>query len=370
MEHEIDGFSSEAILEEAIAIARIPAPTGMEDERAVAVEQAVRAIGGWQASRDEVGNVIVRPEHRGGGSEPSTWVLTHLDTVFAADTPLVFHRRADTVTGPGIGDNAVAIAATLAILRRLREHDGAASRTGFAFTVGEEAEGNLHGARAMLAGPAASAKTVLAVEGHRGDELGTVMVGSSRYAVSATRPGGHSWWDRGTPSAIHDVMEFCWQVREAAAADRELAFNIGTIVGGTGITAIAAQASARFEARSAVDESLASFEKLVAATVASQPRPLLLEALGRRPAGSMPADHPLVIAAQEVRRRRGLDPAPSGSTSSDANPFVHAGIPALTIGLTTGSNAHQPDESIDVSPIALGTALLFDLLLILAADGG
>jgi hypothetical protein len=42
---------------------------------------------------------------------------------------------------------------------------------------------------------------VLAVEGHGCDRVFTEAAGSLRVQITVTGPGGHSWWDRGRPSA-------------------------------------------------------------------------------------------------------------------------------------------------------------------------
>lgn len=234
-----------------------------------------------------------------------------------------------------------------------------------AFTVGEEGLGNLRGVRALQeAGAIARASAVLAIEGHRGDEVGNIAVGSVRYRASVSGPGGHSWWDRGTPSALHQLIEFSHDLlRQAAALSDAIAVNIGTLTGGTGVTAIAPEASAVLEARAPDNAVLDQFEQLAARAATTGPLPVHLELLGRRPGGILPESHPLFRAAQLARTRAGLPPGSPGASSSDANPFISDGIPALCIGLTTGRNAHQRDEEINVEPITAGMAALAELVL-------
>jgi tripeptide aminopeptidase len=284
--------------------------------------------------------------------------------VFEAPTLLTFSTNDDVATGPGIGDNAVALAAALAVMRSLRANARHAAGVIFAFTVGEEAQGNLRGAKHLLEFERANeASAVLALEGHRGDELGTVMVGSARFRLTVTRPGGHSWWDRGRPSAVHDLVRFSSDLLERSSKTCPgVAVNIGVFRGGAGVTAIAPEAIIEFEGRAPETTAVDAFGTLVRQLMTNLGQPASLEEIGRRPGGSMSANHPLVLHAHEARRLAGLPKAPLGSSSSDANPFVAAGIPALTLGVTTGRNAHQLDEEIDIPPVAAGTAALAYLI--------
>lgn len=353
-------LDAESLIEDALALARIPAPPFGEEARGEEMLRRFMAIPGWRVERDSVGNVIARREDA-GADDGAVWLLAHLDTVFPAETPLVFTRSDGVLRGPGIGDNAIALAAVLAVARRHSASPDARPVV-IACTVGEEGLGNLRGANALLSGPAAGAACVLAIEGHRGDEIGSIAVGSIRYRASVRGPGGHSWWDRGAVSALHVLIQFCQQVIEdASAISVDLVTNVGSISGGTGVTAIAASAEAIFEARSPSDADLDGFALLVERCAADGPLPIEVALLGRRPGGVLPVTHPLVAAAQGARRRAGLPAAAAGSSSSDANPFIAAGLPAVCIGVTTGWNAHQLDEAIDIAPAHLGVEALIGL---------
>lgn len=353
-------FSSEQILTEAVRIARIPAPPGAEGSRAATVVELVRDAG-WAVRLDDVGNVLASP----APVEPSgaVWVLIHLDTVFEGDTSLEFMQDGHIARGPGIGDNAVAIAAGLALVRAFEPQLHSRSLV-VAFTVGEESHGNLRGARNVLENHGASdAYAVVAVEGHRGDELGIEMVGSVRFTLSVTSEGGHSWWDRGRRSATHELIHFSHELlQEAESVCPEVAVNIGVISGGTGVTAIAAEGAISFEGRASDAAAISEFAGLVKRLSGELPLPHRLVEIGRRPGGVLPSDHWLVAQAQRARTLAGLEEARFGSSSSDANPFAASGIPAITVGITTGRNAHQLDEEIDVAPIAAGTSALFLLV--------
>ena len=135
--------------DELAAFAAVPAPTGRRGAAA-----ARGSSSGWRARRA-----------RGAATRPGTWcgasatgrpellVMAHVDTVFDADTELRFERDGDDLVGPGVGDNATAVMATVWALERIEPPAGLV----VAFTVGEEGLGNLRGARQACARPRAGA---------------------------------------------------------------------------------------------------------------------------------------------------------------------------------------------------------------------
>lgn len=357
-------IDSETILAEALEIARIAAPPFAEQTRGDEVEARLRSIDGWSVRRDAIGNVIAV---LGDSTEGAVWAIAHLDTVFAAEQELRFERHGDVVSGPGIGDNALGLAALLSLARELPSQ-AVNKPLVFVFSVGEEGLGDLRGVRAIVeSGVCRSASAVIAIEGHHEDQLGTIAVGSLRYRGVCSGPGGHSWSDRGRPSALHNLIDFSQRLLAIQSQiGGDLAVNIGTLSGGTYVTAIAAEASITFEGRSTVESELQAFEALVRASATSCPLPLTLQEVGRRPAGRLADNHPLVEAVQQARKKAGLPPAKFVARSTDANAFLAAGIPALAIGLTDGRNAHHPTEEINIAPIASGVSALRHLLLDLA----
>lgn len=355
-------LSSESVLKETVEIASIPAPPFGEEERGNEVERRMREIGGWTVSRDGIGNIICA---QGDTTENAYWAIAHLDTVFALETELKFEMQDDGyMSGCGIGDNSLGVAALLGLARDFAGKELSKPLV-FCFSVGEEGLGDLRGVRALIKdGLPKSALGVIAVEGHRQSAICTTAVGSLRYRGVIEGPGGHSWGDRGRPSATHTLIEYGEQV---LASQKEiggdLSVNIGTVKGGTYVTAIAASAEVTFEARSSTEAALLRFEEWIRRAATETALPVQLTEVGRRPAGIIPEDHPLVQAAQQARREVGLPEARYSASSTDANAFIAAEIPAICIGLTDGRNQHHPTEAIAVEPIGIGVAALRQLLL-------
>jgi acetylornithine deacetylase/succinyl-diaminopimelate desuccinylase-like protein len=62
---------------------------------------------------------------------------------------------------------------------------------------------------------------------------------------------------------------------------------------------------------------------------------------------------PAAPGAAPATPQAGL-PAAFTDASTDANAARAAGVPAIAIGVTTGSGEHTPGEWIDVAPLAAG----------------
>jgi tripeptide aminopeptidase len=342
------------VLQDTLELCAVPSPTGAEDARAAEVARRLAAIGCAPVT-DEVGNVTVRF----GGAGPATIVAAHTDTVFPFDTPLAPRRSGKRLLGPGIGDNAVAVAALLELARSLQRSRAFRTPVLLAATVGEEGLGDLRGIRAILDREAAVC--LVAVEGHGIDSVVTAGVASARFVATYAGPGGHSWRDRDRPSALHAMFAAATAAIEAAAP---VAVNVGVARGGFSVNTIAPEARLEIDLRSLVDAEVEAAAERVRVALSRVPEQITVEVApaGRRPGGGIPGDHPLVATVREARKAVGLGPPREDSASTDANAAYGRGIPAVTVGLTRGGNAHRLDEWIDLEPLADGIPMLVRLV--------
>jgi acetylornithine deacetylase/succinyl-diaminopimelate desuccinylase-like protein len=348
------------VVADTLALCAIAAPTGAEAERARAMEALLRDAGA-RPHTDAAGNVLARFGAAGG---PAAVIAAHLDTVFPAGTPLDPRRDGEALHGPGIGDDCLGLAALLHAARLLAAAGEPRHPVLLAATVGEEGLGDLRGARAVLDEHACDA--FVALEGHGRDTLQVAGIGSARVRARFTAPGGHSWGDRGAPSAVHALLD---AGAAALTAARGAHVNVGVIGGGTSINTIAAHAEAEIDLRDGDDAALEATRERVLAALRDATPPgvdLEVEAIGRRPAGATPSGHPLVEAAREARRRAGLPAAEENASSTDANAALGRGIPAICLGLTHGANAHRTDERIEIPPLAAGLAAFEEVVRALA----
>ncbi len=357
-------------LEMALAIQQVPAPTFAEAARSALVLERLRELGLSDVTSDELGNVYGR--RPGRSDRPALLVAAHLDTVFPIETDLQVRHEGDRIYGPGLGDNSTGVAGMLQIAQVMQRHDlPNEGDIWFVGNVGEEGLGDLRGIRAVVERLRDRLGAAIILEGCDFGTLHHQAIGVRRYRIEVTGPGGHSWGNYGTPSAIHALVRLAARITELhPARTPRTTFNIGVIEGGTSVNTIAERASLLLDMRSvnamALRDLVAQVDRLIAAAAAEHPE-LQVRAItvGDRPSGSLPREHPLVQAAVEAYQSVGATVTYQQS-STDANIPLSMGIPAVCVGLTDGGNAHRQDEYIQ--PANLGRGLQALLLLTLAAS--
>jgi acetylornithine deacetylase/succinyl-diaminopimelate desuccinylase-like protein len=351
-------------------IAAVPAPTGEEGARARLVA-GLFAAAGLPVEVDELDDVVATlPGGSGAAGPPRVLIAAHLDTVFAAGTPLPIRRRGDRLIGPGIGDNSLGVASLLALPELLAIAGPPGAEVLLVANVGEEGLGNLRGMRAVMdARPDIGA--VVAVEGHNLGRVTHIAVGSRRLRLTANGPGGHSWGDFGRPSAIHALARLVADLGALPLPRHpKTTLNVGTIEGGVSVNSIAPTASCLVDLRSIDAAALCRLGERVDREVAAANRDGIAvagELLGERPAGVVPLDSPIVRLATETLGALGVETTYDAS-STDANIAISRGVPAVCIGLTTGGNVHREDEYVDAGPLGAGLAQLALLTAALARE--
>jgi tripeptide aminopeptidase len=359
------------VLELTALISAVPSPTGEETAKSLLVERLF-ATAGLATERDAIGDVVgVIPGRQPSRAETSRLVVAaHIDTVFPIGTPLEVKRTADRLTGPGVGDNSVAVAAAIKLADLLRiAGEVPAVDVLVTGNVGEEGLGNLRGIREVLAS-GSDIGAVVALEGHNLGRVTHVAVGSRRFRIIVKGPGGHSWGDFGRPNAIHGLSKLIAEL-DAIPLPRspKTTLNVGMISGGVSVNTIAPEASCLLDLRSIDESALRRLSDRVTRLVDRSNRGDVVvyaaEPLGERPAGVVAADSPIVQIAASTLVALGLEPSFDAS-STDANVPIAAGIPAVCVGLTTGGNVHRVDEFIDLEPVPNGITQLALLTLALA----
>lgn len=357
--------------EEAVRICEIPAPTFEEGERAKYVRNRFEALGLKDVTIDAAGNARGRRPGTGGG--PGLAMAAHLDTVFPKGTDVRVKRQGSRLAAPGIGDNSVAIAALLGMIEALNVA-GVRTRGDLylASNTGEEGLGDLKGMKAFMADVKHKVAAGIAVEGMKVNRLIHVAVGSRRYKVTFTARGGHSWGHFGSPSAIHILGRAIAEIsRLEVPKEPKTSYNVGVIHGGTTVNTIAAEADMLVDMRSVDTGSLASLETRVLAIVERAAKEgdgqAKLEMVGDRPAGSIPADHPVVQTCRAVHQALGLQTF-SEPASTDHNVPLGMGLPGVCLSITEGANEHRLDEYIETGPIPTGVKNI--LLAALALTAG
>jgi tripeptide aminopeptidase len=358
-----------AIVETAIAIQQIAAPTFAEDQRAAFVASRMRELGLADVELDATGNVYGRRAAHGSGA--GLLIAAHLDTVFPAGTNLAVRRQGNRIYGPGLGDNSLGVAALLHLAGALQAHDVANSgEIWFVANVGEEGLGDLRGMRAAVDRLTDRIGAAIALEGCEPDRIIHAGLGVRRFRIGATAAGGHSWGDFGAPSAIHALVRLAARLSQLdAPRSPRSSFNIGVIEGGSSVNTIAERASLLLDLRSTEPNGLAALirqveQALAEARGAESGVSFSLESVGDRPAGRIPSNHSLVKVAAAAYRAEGFATA-FAAASTDANIPLSRGIPAVCVGVCDGANEHRLDEYIE--PLRLPAGLRALLWLALAA---
>ncbi|MBL8101436.1 MAG: M20/M25/M40 family metallo-hydrolase [Anaerolineales bacterium] len=348
---------SNRVLELAIQIQQIPAPTFSEGPRGEFVRDLFLRENLKDVSMDSLGNVFARlPGKQKKAKE--LIISAHLDTVFPASINLQIRKEAERVYAPGIGDNSIGVAALFGILWSLRERNLLLNQdVWFVANVGEEGLGDLRGMRGVVERFGADVLGYLVLEGLALGHVYHKAIGVKRYRITAKTAGGHSWSDYGQPSAVHELASLVTQLT-AFRLPREprTTMNVGTMAGGTGINVLAAEAKCELDLRSESPNALSKLVHQVEDVLINASREgvkITAEVIGERPAGEIPIDHELVKLAVNCTREQGLE-AILTAGSTDANIPLSKNIPAVVMGITTGNGAHTVNEYIDLKPVELG----------------
>lgn len=344
------------IIDLAMQIQQIPAPTFHEMKRAEFVRGLLVKEQLKDISVDEAGNVFARLNGKRNGKP--LIISAHMDTVFPFDVELRITQGSGVIHGPGLGDNSIGVAALFGLIWLMRERriepDG---DLWFVANVCEEGLGDLRGIKAVVNRFEPNALAYLVIEGLALGHIYHRAVGVRRYRVTARTSGGHSWSDYGKPSAVHELSKLvvALAAMELPSSPRTT-MNVGRISGGTSVNVIASEATLdldlRSEGREVLAELVSETERLIHA--ASRPGVNFeAELIGQRPAGEIEPHHPLVRLAEECLHEQGVE-AVLTSGSTDANVPLSKGYPAIVLGVTTGGGAHTAQEYINTAPVEQG----------------
>lgn len=369
------------IVQLAIAVQQIPAPTFDERKRAEFIQERFERIGLHDVTRDALHNVYGRLPGLRPNLAPVI-VSAHMDTVFPQETDLAVRRADGLVYGPGIADNSAGVAGLLALAATLLRHALMSPRDiWLVANVGEEGVGDLRGMRAVVdrfgaprvGAPRVGAPAYIVVEGGMYGYVLHEAIGVKRYRVQVATPGGHSWSDFGRLSAVHVLGHLISRIDAIKVPETpKTTFNVGVIEGGTSINTIASLAALQLDLRSEEPASLNALVEQFSAILARLMRhypdaKIEVQAIGDRPAGGIARSAPLVQAADAALRAVGCTNVRFLRGSTDANIPLSRGLPAVCIGLARSANAHRTDEYLDTADLASGLQQL--LLVTLAAAG-
>lgn len=376
----------------------IPAPSHDEGRRVAFLKDYLEKNGYHQVTVDEALNVIVEVGEEGaeGGQaseeERKLHLYTaHTDTVFPDTTPIPVEEKDGCLYGPGVGDDT-ANAAAMAIALKYIKQAGCTPRRPIAYVFDscEEGLGNLKGMWAAYHRYEKVLKRHIAIDGST-DHIVNRAVGSSRYEITVTTKGGHSFNNYGNRNAIAVASEMILALYQIDTSDLpgKTTYNVGIIKGGTSVNTIAQEVTFCYEYRSDEQESLDRMKECAQERLSialggkevkltdgfqvsiddgeeSQRANIKITLLGNRP-GMGPVSesgqkHLTKHIADKLIKYTGHKPSyDSGST--DCNIPLSNGIEAACFGIYLGAGQHTRQEYIQIDSMKAGMQTLLELML-------
>lgn len=355
------------MLREQVRLCEIPAPSFHEQARAAVMKKHFEELGLVNIRIDAVGNVL--GERPGRSPRPRVVVASHMDTVFPPETDLKVKQEGLIYKGPGIGDNCRGLVALLGIIKALGQArvqtEGPIT---FVANIGEEALGNLAGARHLFDVELKDkVDRFISIDGS-GTGFVHVSVGVRRYRVTVTGPGGHSYFRFGAANPIHALGRAVAHIADFDVPETpRTTFSVGRINGGTSINSIAYEAWMEVDLRSHDEPSLQALDAKLHDAVEAGVREenarwkgrgavsVSWKELGAHQGGMNPVESPIVQATMSVTKALGLPLQPFPATT-DSNIPTSRGIPAVTLdGGGDGGGGHALTEFFDSTDSWKGT---------------
>lgn len=369
-------------------VAAIPAPFFGETARAQWLAKQFAALGLDSIEIDACGNtlgwVYGTTKRDDTDRRPCILCSAHLDTIFPADAIGTPTQDGSRLLSPGASDNCAGIVAILAIAAAIRAAEvRPATNIVFAGNVGEEGEGNLRGMRHLFSDSliAGRIRASVVLDGAGTETIVTQGLGSKRFRISVTGPGGHSWTDAGTPNPILVLTHALEQLARMELPDTpRTTWNVGFIEGGTAINAIPQSAEVRIDTRSTDSEALRTLEEKIrdvmekSVSIANHGKwfasshmvQFAMETIGERPAARLSDDANILRLLRAVDRHLDIR-SETRIASTDANIPLSLGIEAVSIGSGgTGGGVHTRQEWFDAAGRDLALRRILLLLLALA----
>jgi len=361
----------ELLLANALLFGEIPAPTFKEEARIRFLSDRFTESGLQNISIDEAGNgMAILP---GSEGERSTLVFAHADTVFGEKVDHSMSVGPDRITGPGIGDNSLGLAA-IATLPVLMERLGIRLKDNLILmgTAKSLGHGDLEGLRFFLEHNKIPLRAGVCVEGIHLGRLSYASIGMLRGEIDLHVPSEYDWAKFGATGAVAILTKVVRRIMEIPIPmEPKTKILFGSINAGTSFGTQPTKANLRFEVRSEQEGMVANIrsaiEDIIDEIASSSDTEISLSIIAQRKPGGLAYAHPLVRTMRTILKSLEIDPyvAPSVGEISE---LISRGIPSVTLGLTHGDMKNEFGESIEIQPVFSGLAQLITLLQ--SIDGG
>lgn len=355
----------ERILADAVMVGEIPAPTFEEEKVVQFICNRFTEEGLDQISIDEVKNAT--GILAGSSGKHNILVAAHTDRIWQSGIDHTLTVTADSMTGPGIADNALGVAA-LTTLPTLLKVLGVGFKSNLVLlgTSRSMGRGDLEGLRFFTGNVKIPIGAAVCVEGIQLGRLSYSCLGMNRCEIQVETPLEHHWetWSlSGAITALNQIVQQILAIETPQAPKTSII--LGSISSGTSFNVPPTQATLRFEVRSEepgmVTRIREQIEEILEQAVAEKRIHATLEVLARRRPGSIGFNHPYVRSARDIMKALGIKPLVAPSTS-ELSVLLAKDIPSLTLGITEGEHKHKLNETVRIAPIFSGLAQLIAVL--------
>tara|TARA_R100001143_G_C3361305_1_gene136502 strand:+ start:14157 stop:15326 length:1170 start_codon:yes stop_codon:yes gene_type:complete len=364
----------EILLANLVMVGEIPSPTFKEERRVEFILNRFAEAGLTDSMIDDGGNGVGILAGTGDKETRKALLISaHADTVFSSNIDHTMEISSDTVTGPGVADNALGLA-VLSTLPYILEDLGIELKNDLVLLANVKSlgKGNLEGIQFFLENSRLDIKNAICLEGIRLGRLSYSSIGMLRGEITCRVPESYDWSRFGDASAILTLNEVINKINEMKLPGRpRTSIVMGSIEGGTTFNTIAHEATLGFEVRSeseeVVEKAGETIQDIVMEVSSKTGDQIEFNIISRRSPGGIRYDAPLTKCARKVMKQLDIEPRLSPSIS-ELSALIEKQIPALTLGITTGEQIFESNETIQIEPIYRGLAQVIGT--ILAIDGG
>jgi acetylornithine deacetylase/succinyl-diaminopimelate desuccinylase-like protein len=349
----------ERILADAVMIGEIPSPTFGERRLVEFIcnrftEEALDTI-----SVDEAENATAILEGRTG--KTNILLAAHTDRVWNASIDHAITVSSRTLTGPGIADNALGVAALTTLPSLLNaldiQLDSNIILLGASRSMGR---GDLAGLRFFTENSKRKMAAGVCLEGVQLGRLSYSSLGMNRCEIQVATPEQHHWQSWSLSGAVSSLSRIIQQILAIETPQEpKTSIILGSVQSGTSYNVPPTSAVLRFEVRSEepgmVKRIREEIEEILAQAIAENRIEATLEVIARRQPGTIGFSHPYVRQTRQIMKALDIEPQVAPSTS-ELSVLLQNGIPSLTLGLTEGDKKHRLDETVRIEPIFSGLA--------------
>lgn len=347
-------------------VSEIPGPSGREQERGRFVMDRFREAGLDRISMDGAGNAFgILPGTEG---DFNVLAVAHADTLFSERVDHTVSVRPDVVSGAGVADNSLGLAAIVSLPALLDALD-IRLRPNLILMASANSlgRGDLAGIRYFLESRDIPVSCGVCVEGAELGRLSYSSLGMLRGQITCRLEDDDDISRVGPGGAVSILGQVIAGIERIPLASRPMTrIILGSCQAGVGFNKMARSCQLRLEVQGeeigmvAVirDQILDVLEEIGLRTGVG----LGLEEIARRSAGTTGFGHPITRVIRGVMAELDLDPVITPSVG-DLSALISAGIPAVTVGLSRrAEEALEDSEAVELDPLATGLAQLIALL--------